>query len=151
MDLGATPIIVTDPSDTNYDFVFYEYLNTTDNKVYMDCIILSISSDGITYYEVFNWCDDFSDDNSNVSYSILSLGIPPHPSDESDNQDISYVSLYGIPPAPKAGILIDVDNNLPGVPAPRGSYRFLAIQAVFAVGGDGVAEIDSIEVIDVAP
>lgn len=138
----GTPITVNGPSDTNYDFVYYERANPVN--IAMDSVILSISSDGTTYYIVFNWGDNIPDNNSNVGIIASNTGT------EDDNQTIQSTDLYGTPPN-QTGILIDVDNA-PSHP-PVGSYGYLAIQAPIAPTNDGNdgADIDSIQVTEVAP
>jgi len=79
LDLGSTPIIVNGPSDTNYDFVYYEWANPVN--VLLDCVILSISSDGTIFFPVFYWGDSTPDNNSNV---------PPPPSTEDDEFQIFF-------------------------------------------------------------
>jgi len=140
LDLGSTPIIVNGPSDTNYDFVYYEWGNGTPPDVFLDCVILSISIDGIAFYPVFYWGDGIPDNNSNVWM------FPP----ENDNQQIPFAALYGTPPL-QSGILVDVDNSSLSNP-PNGSYRYLKIEvpllAPVSDNGDGV-DIDAIEVTEV--
>ncbi|MCC7116936.1 MAG: hypothetical protein IT310_00305 [Anaerolineales bacterium] len=131
------PIIVNGPTDTNYDLVYYE-LQFGFGQIAMDSIILSISSDGSTYYEVFNWGDGTPDTNSNVG-DVAGA--------ENDNQVIPTSELYGTPPN-QTGILIDVDNA-PSAPPP-GSYSYLAIQAP-TPDGDGGLDVDAVDVVDVAP
>ena len=131
--LSSNPIFVYGPTDTNYDFVYYERDTGTD--VDMDQVILSISSDGSTYYVVFNWGDGVADDNSNVGDVAGS---------ENDNQSIPYTELHN-----NTGILVDVDNA-PSNP-PVGTYQWLAIQAPTPSSGNDGADVDSIEVTEVAP
>jgi hypothetical protein len=142
INLGLTPIIVNGPSDTNYDFVYYEFANPVN--ISMDSVIISISSDGTTYYQVFNWGNGIPDDNSNVGPIASSTGT------ENDNQTIQATDLHGSPPN-QTGILVDVDNA-PSNPPP-GSYSYLAIQAPAAPPNDGSdgADIDSIEVAENTP
>ncbi|MBP8048292.1 MAG: hypothetical protein KAY64_06070, partial [Anaerolineales bacterium] len=65
IDLTSTPIEVRNPADGSYDFIFYELFVAPD-RINMDNIILSISMDGINYYEVFNWGDNVPDNNTNI-------------------------------------------------------------------------------------
>ncbi len=140
LDLSANPIIVSNPAEAFYDLVYYERFNTDLSPVgvYMDCVVLSISMDGASYYEVFNWCNtglNSSDTNSNVAVPIDT---------ESDNHIITFVVLYG---PLQSGILIDVDNVPGPLPPPAGTYNFLSIH-VPGIGGDG-ADVDSIQVTEV--
>jgi len=141
LTLSATPIVVIGPSETNYDFVYYER-PVVGGGIDMDSVILSISMDDVTYYVVFNWGDGIPDDNSNVGDVT--------PTTEADNQHINPSELYGSSPQ-DTGILVDVDNA-PSNP-PAGTYQYLAIQAPVAPvnDGDDGADIDSIQVIEVAP
>jgi len=111
INLTANPIIVNGPFDTGYDLVYYE--RDTGVDVDMDRVIISISSDGSTYYVVFDWGDGDPDNNSNVGDVAGS---------ENDNQNIPYTELYN-----NTGILIDVDNA-PSNP-PIATYQWLAVQA----------------------
>ncbi len=143
IDLGGNPIIVTDPSETNYDFVYYEL--PSGSGIQMDSVILSISilNTG-PYYVVFNWGNGTPDNNSNVGDVALNTGT------ENDNQPIDSPidtgELYGTAPQ-DTGILVDVDNA-PSNP-PAGNYQYLAIQAPAAPTGDGDdgADVDSVEVL----
>jgi hypothetical protein len=139
LSLSATPIVVNGPSDTNYDFVYYE--RPAGVGIEMDSVIISISTDNATYYVVFNWGDGTPDNNSNVG-DVAGA--------ENDNQPIDSSQLYGTPPQ-DTGILVDVDNA-PSHP-PVGTYEYLAIQAPLAPVGDGNdgADVDSIQVTEVAP
>jgi hypothetical protein len=142
INLTLSPIIVNGPSDTNYDFVYYELYRPSTDDIAMDSVILSISSDGTTYYVVFNWGDGVADDNSNVGDVTTNTGT------EDDNQSISTTELYGTSPL-QTGILVDVDNA-PSAPPP-GTYQYLAIQAPLAPTTDTTLDVDSVEVIEVAP
>lgn len=139
LDLGSNPIVVFGPSETNYyDLVYYEWGNPVD--VLLDCVILSISSDGTIFHPVFYWGDSTPDNNSNV---------PLPPSTEDDEFLIDSTLLYDTPPY-QTGILVDVDNAPLGTP-PLGSYQYLRIEAPLSCPNDqndGV-DIDAIEVIEV--
>lgn len=137
INLTGSPIIVNGPSDTSYDLVYYELYRPFQNDIAMDSVILSISSDGTTYYVVFNWGDGTPDNNSNVG-DVAGA--------ENDNQSIPVSELYGTPTL-QTGILVDVDNA-PSSPPP-GNYIFLAIQAPIAPtndGNDGV-DVNSVEIL----
>jgi hypothetical protein len=139
INLGGSPIVVTNPSETNYDFVYYEL--PSGSGIQMDSVILSISTDDVVYYVVFNWGNGTPDANSNVGDVAGS---------ENDNQPINSSELHGTSPQ-DTGIAVDVDNA-PSNPPP-GNYQYLAIQAPAAPPGDGNdgADVDSIEVTEVAP
>jgi hypothetical protein len=142
INLGGNPIVVTDPSETNYDFVYYEL--PSGAGIQMDSVILSISTDNTVYYVVFNWGDGTPDNNSNIGDVASSTGT------ENDNQPINSSELHGTAPQ-DTGIAVDVDNA-PSNPPP-GNYQYLAIQAPAAPTGDGNdgADVDSVEVVEVPP
>lgn len=140
--LTAAPIVVNGPSDTNYDFVYYE--QPAGTGIQMDSVIISISMDNTIYYVVFNWGNGTPDNNSNVGDVTTNTGT------ENDNQNIDSSELHGTAPE-DTGILVDVDNA-PSNPPP-GDYWYVAIQAPVAPpadGNDGVA-FDSIEVAENTP
>jgi len=132
LDFGSNPIIVNGPSDKNYDFVYYEWANP--DRVFMDDVILSISSNGIDFYPVFYWGDNIPDNNSNIATST-----------ETGNKEI-FTPLYG---PYNSGILIDVDNSYLKPSPPKGSYQYLKIE-VPSTAIEG-ADIDAVEVIEVSP
>ena len=135
IDLTSTPIEVRNPADGSYDFIFYELFVAPD-RINMDNIILSISMDGINYYEVFNWGDNVPDNNTNIfSYTP-----------ENDNLPILTTILYGINPI-KTGIVVDVDNVASN--PPPGFYIYLAIEVPPGPINDG-AGIDAIQVTEVS-
>ena len=138
--LTASPIIVNGASDTNYDLVYYEQ-QIAGGGIAMDSVILSISSDGTTYYVIFNWGDGTPDNNSNIGDVAASAG------GEVDDEIIPASELHGSPI--QTGVLIDVDNA-PSAPPP-GSYQYLAIQAPLAPVSDSNLDVDSVEVTEVAP
>ena len=157
-----TPIIVTGPTETNYDFVYYERATGSGPTlgIDMDSVILSISKDNINYYVVFNWGNNQTNDNGSINLASLPAkpqdpGAPPGTlctSAECDNQHINANDLYQDPSAPSSpdtGILVDVDNA-PSHPPP-GSYQFLAIQAPASPPNDGNdgADVDSVQVTEV--
>lgn len=144
LTLSATPIVVTNPSETNYDFVYYE--RPAGGGVDMDSVVISISMDDIIYYVVFNWGDNQPDDNSNIDLNNL----PPPPGSctdvECDNQHINGSELHN-----STGILVDVDNA-PSNP-PAGDYWYIAIEAPVAPPNDGNdgADVDSVEIVENTP
>jgi hypothetical protein len=133
INLGSSPIIVNGISDTNYDFVYFE--EPSGIGIQMDRVILSISTDNVIYYVVFNWGDGTPDANSNIGDVAGS---------ENDNQPIPSSELYG-----NSGVLVDVDNASSHPPA--GTYNYLAIQAPSPpASSDGIG-MDSVQVIEVTP
>ena len=156
LNLGSSPVVVTNPSETNYDLIYYE--SGAGGNIQLDHVILGISQSdmslpGDIYYEVFNWGNNKPDTNTNVDTSTL----PPDPTcdgtataPECDNRVIPATDLYPSPPAPppNTGVLIDVDNA-PSAP-PAGSYGFLVIISP-ASGAPDAAQIDAIQVTEVPP
>lgn len=140
INLGSPILVVSTPSDTNADLVYYEQASAPG--VQMDQVIISISMDGSQYYVVFNWGDGIADDNSNVGDVAGS---------EGDNQPINASELYdpdGAGSAPDTGILIDVDNADSN--PPPGSYQYIAIQAPdLPSNTDTDVGFDSVDVVDV--
>lgn len=140
INLGSPILVVSTPSDTNADLVYYEQASAPG--VQMDQVIISISMDGTQYYVVFNWGDGIPGDNSNVDDVAGS---------EGDNQPINASELYdpdGAGSAPDTGILIDVDNADSN--PPPGAYQYIAIQAPdLPSNTDTDVGFDSVDVVDV--
>lgn len=133
-----TPIVVDVVQDGNYDLAIYEFLVAPDNdRIQLDNIIVSISTDGINYFQIFNWWDNVPNNNTSISQHPT-----PAPA-EADNYVIFTPDLYGT--TPKSGILIDLEDA-PSNP-PAGDYYYIAIE-VPTTGSDG-SGIDAIEIIDV--
>jgi hypothetical protein len=140
INLSPSPIMVNGPSDTNYDFVYYE--ESSGPGILMDKVKLSISTNNIIYYMVFNWGDGTPDANSNIG------DVAATTTTENDNQPINSSELYGTTPL-KTGVLVDVDNA-PSHP-PVGSYQYLAIQAPPTPDSTDGIGMDSVQVIEVSP
>lgn len=133
-----TPIVVDVVQDGNYDLAIYEFLVAPDNdRIQLDNIIVSISTDGINYFQIFNWWDNAPNSNTSISQH------PVLPSLEIDNYVIFTPNLYGT--THQSGILIDLEDA-PSNP-PAGDYYFIAIE-VPTTGSDG-SGIDAIEIINV--
>jgi hypothetical protein len=125
-----------------YDFVFYEWWNPDSppaGNVQLDDIMIELSADGDTWYEVFNWGDGYTpamdDYTSVVDQSNDADG-------EVDNEIIPSTLLYGTPPIPPhpTGILIDI--NFLGSP-PNTVYRYVRLSC--PSGGGDAAQVDTIE------
>lgn len=148
MDISINPVVVTNPSETNYDLVYYEATNGTN--VMLDSVILGISQlvDGSIYYEVFNWGDNNRDINTNVDTNTLppDTGCVAPAAPECDNRVIPTTELHPDPGG--TGILIDVDNA-PSAP-PAGRYDYIVIISPNTGNGDA-AQVDAIEVTEVVP
>jgi hypothetical protein len=146
--LTSTPIVVNGPSDTNYDFVYYEQGQAcgmpacpSGTGIQMDSVIISISMDDVIYYVVFNWGDGTPDNNSNVGDVTTNTGT------ENDNQNIDSSELHGTVPQ-DTGVLVDVDNATSN--PPPGDYWYVAVQAPTPDADNGVG-FDSIEIVENTP
>lgn len=136
-------IVVGSVPDGNYDLAFYEYGN--GGVVYLDWIIVGISNDsdgsnGLDYYEVFNWGNGAPDNNSNIG-DVAGT--------EADNQAVPLSELHdpdGSGSAPQTGILIDVDNAASDPPA--NTYNYIVV--ISPIGGSGeAAQVDAIQATEV--
>lgn len=129
--INMSPQAIIADGDGEYDFVYYEVLAPPihPNEIEMDVLMVEISSDGDTWYKVFDWGDGSQDANTNLYangvYTDQCLA-------EIDNCLIPSDRLYNV-----TGIAIDVD---PYVPA--GDYPWIRITAV---AGFDTAEIDAIQ------
>ncbi len=135
VDMASNPIEVKNPPDGFYDFIFYELFVAPD-RINMDNVILSISMDGVNYYEVFNWGDNIPDDNTNISTYTP----------ENDNLPIFITDLFGVNPL-RTGIVVDVDNVSSN--PPPGLYIYLVIEVPPGATNDGTG-IDAIQVQEVS-
>ncbi|NIN68611.1 MAG: hypothetical protein GTO63_28680, partial [Anaerolineae bacterium] len=125
-----------------YDFVFYEWWNpdpAPTGSIRLDLIMIELSENLATWYEVFNWGDGYNspmDDSTNITaFSNDADG-------EVDNEIITPTLLYGTPPNPPnpSGILVDI-NFL--TDPPNAQYRYVRLSC--PVGGGDAAQIDGIE------
>jgi hypothetical protein len=122
---------------SGYDFVFYEFPNP-DNPItggiQLDWVVVEISEDGTTWYEVFDWGDNITDTNTNVA-SYAAGG-------ELDNEFIPSSDLWpgGLPSGTNTGIAIDINIISP---PPGSQYRYVRFSCPTG-GGDG-AQVDAIE------
>lgn len=156
---GVDPAIkVEGPWETNYDLVYYEWVNGTE--VSIDHVILGISQDvtkvGNPYYEVFNWGNNIPDINTSLDTNKLTLfdpaGNPVPAPTERDDQVVPPENLYPNPPITTntdSGVLIDVDNA-PSHPPP-GDYEYVVIITLASKPNHGGANVDAIEVVEVTP
>jgi hypothetical protein len=159
-------ITVSSTPDDNYDLVYYEWNNSS--AVYLDWIIIGISndndySDGMEYYEVFNWGNGTPDTNSNVGVVAIAEG------GEDDDQYVDIADNNEVPPSadtlhdpdydpgpptetngplPQTGILIDVDENVPSNPPP-GTYNFVVVISPPDGGSGTYAQVDAIQATEV--
>jgi uncharacterized repeat protein (TIGR01451 family) len=125
-----TPPIVNDGTGAP-DFVYYEL--DTGTGIALDLVIVELSTDGITWTQVFNWGDDLDDTNTNMSLAIIGDGgFPADP--EYDDRPIDYVDLYN-----NTGITIDIDSL--GL---SGSYPWIRFICP-AIGTDTSCDIDAIQ------
>lgn len=129
---GASKIIIFSPpivanGDAAPDFVYYEVL-ASPTRVDLDWVMIEISPDGVTWYQVFFWGDGLPETNSNVDITVIG-------GTEADNRPFLPTDLYNT-----TGITIDVDTNVP-----PGSYPWMRISS--PAGSTDGANIDSIEVL----
>lgn len=134
-------VTVEQTPDDNYDLVYYEFNN--GGAVFMDWVHIGISNyaDGSEYYEVFNWGNGIPDTNSNIGDVAGS---------ELDDQGVNLSELYDpddAGPAPKTGILIDVDTA-PSTPPP-GTYNFVVILSPLGGNSGTWAQVDAIQTVEV--
>ncbi len=125
------PAITADPAEIGvYDLVFYERL-ATPATVDFDWVQVEISSDGSTWYKVFDWGDGSPDMNTTIGIA----GLCPL---ETDNCTIATGGLYNV-----TGVAIDIDGPL-AVPVPAGNYTW--VQITCPLGDlDGGCDIDAIQ------
>jgi len=130
----------------SWDLIYYEYYVSDIYApapppavpgIWLDCVIIEIG-DGQNWYEVFNWCDNNSDTNTNVAHVLLPPDPPYPPPEEPDERAIPSTVLYGTLPL-KTGVAIDLD--IAGIPA--GSYPYLRITAPVD-NNDNQLEIDAL-------
>ncbi|MCP4142604.1 MAG: DUF11 domain-containing protein [Chloroflexi bacterium] len=122
-----TPIIAN--GDGTPDFVYNEHLRPSGDRIHMDVVIIEISTDGVSWYQVFNWGNGIADANTNVDINIIG-GL------ENDNRTILSADLYGL-----AGITVDIDPLVP-----LGSYTWVRISDP-GTGVDSGLFFDSIEIL----
>ena len=134
-----TPAIVANGDVGTPDLVYYEILAglLPTPHIDLDWVRIEISSDGVTWYQVFFWYDPSPPDTNtnvdlglpNISASCMATGVPA----EDDNCSISSADLYN-----GTGITIDVD---PFVPA--GNYSWIRISS--PAGAMDGANVDAIQ------
>jgi hypothetical protein len=117
------------------DLVYYERYAPPlpSDHVDLDAVQILISSDGVTWHQVFYWGGGGDDTNTNVDVPIDACIT------EVDNCSILDTSLYNF-----TGIAIDIDSL--GL---SGSYPWIRITSPGAAGGDtdGGCDIDAIEIL----
>ncbi|HAV76977.1 MAG TPA: hypothetical protein DCX53_06440 [Anaerolineae bacterium] len=126
--------------DTNPDLVFYEYEVPATGNVYLDLVIIRISSDGTNWFDIFNWGDQLRDMNTNMDFTFLPppTNVPLPPPEEQDERDIPTSLFY---PYPGWGVAIDIDAIVP-----PGTYSWIQFYAP-PDGNDNKTEIDAIEIL----
>lgn len=121
------------------DFVFYEWWNPSAEGVFMDYVVIELSEDGSTWYQVFNWGDGYNYPMDEFA------GIITFSSDddgEVNNELIPSALLYGISPTPPhpSGILIDIGF----LGRPTGvAYRYIRISCPYEAGDP--VQVDAVE------
>ena len=110
-----TPMNVDgNPDPTDFELVYYERESPPPDVGYMalDRVRIEVSSDGITWYEVFYWGDGVIDVNTNIGQA----GYGGPPGGEPNDQPIPLTSppLYrSTPDGIASGIAIDLDAVVP--------------------------------------
>ena len=139
-DNGSVTFYLSQPivanGDAAADFVFYEV--AVGAEILIDHLVIEISQDGVTWYQVFFWGDAVIDSNTNVSRSLapINAACPI----ETDNCTIPLTELYN-----NTGITVDVDNSPYGA-VPLGNYNYIRFTEPGLGSTDG-AHVDSIEII----
>jgi len=128
-----SPAIIADSDNGTPDLVYYEKL-AAPTHVDLDWVQVEISSDGVTWYQVFYWGAPPSDTNTNVDLNLVGdlcqvAGIPT----ETDNCSIPIGRLYN-----STGITIDVDGLVP-----PGNYPWIRISS--PPGSLNGADVDAIQ------
>jgi len=128
-----SPAIIANGDLGTPDFVYYEKL-AAPTHIDLDWVRIEISSDGITWYQVFFWGGPPSDTNTNVDLSLVGDvcqvgGIPT----ETDNCSIPIGRLYN-----STGITIDIDGIVP-----PGSYPWMRISS--PAGSANGSDVDAIQ------
>ncbi len=151
IDLGTSPISVTDPADTDYELIYFEARGISDtgvpltppDMIFLDLVTIEIAEDPAgPWYPVFIWGDNIADTNTNLMRSSPTY---PDTGEASDNAIIQTPPLVG-PPGQEFGVAIDVDNSPTGGPIPAGNYRYIRLFSPLAGENDG-PEIDALEVL----
>ncbi len=126
-----SPAITADGNTADYELVFYEHFN--GGSIYIDWVIFEVSTDGVTWFTIFNFGDGIDDTNTALFPTYAGSGEP-------DNYGVPAIPpLYGSPW--QTGVLIDVDALVP-----PGTYPFLRVTSVGGGTGED-AEIDALEVL----
>jgi uncharacterized repeat protein (TIGR01451 family) len=128
------PAIIADGDAGIPDFVYYEIL-AAPTYVDVDWVRIEISSDGITWYQVFYWHNPSAPDtNTNMDLSLVGdicqvASVPT----ETDNCSVPIGRLYN-----STGITVDIDGIVP-----LGSYSWMRISS--PAGSANGANIDAIQ------
>ncbi|MCB9076343.1 MAG: tandem-95 repeat protein [Anaerolineaceae bacterium] len=124
-DFGAGTGIINGPS---YDFVLYEKENPPGVGIQLDFMTVAVSTDGSTWYTVFNW-----DGNPG---GVSGSNVDSYANDgEQDDEPIPLGDLYL---SNTTGVAIDI-----GPWAPSGyAYRFIRFTHP---GGPNPVEVDAVE------
>jgi hypothetical protein len=131
----SQPIIAN--GDPAADFVYYELAVGPD--IFLDQLIIEISQDNVTWYQVFFWGNVIPDTNTNVD-NVNLLNISAACPTEVDNCQIATTNLYN-----NSGITVDVDNSPLSV-VPSGNYYWIRFTEPGLTPGDG-AHVDAIQIL----
>ena len=136
MTLMLSPAMVADGDIGTPDFVYFERL-ATPTYIEMDWVQVEISSDGVTWYQVFYWGDPGGLPDTNTNLDVQNL-IPDLCPTEIDNCHIPPARLYssaGI----STGITVDIDPIVP-----PGNYPWIRITSPISPDNDS-SEVDAIQ------
>jgi hypothetical protein len=144
--VSGTISITVDGVNPDFDLVYYERERAPqkDGFIALDMVQVQVSTDTVTWHEVFNWGNAITDTNTNLGQAGYGPWTPPNAGVEQNDQPpmpMSTPPLYGPPAGIISGIAIDVDHYPSGASLPVGVYRYVRL-----IGG-GSAEVDSIEVL----
>jgi hypothetical protein len=140
--LGTTPITVTGVPEPAFDLVYYERESPPPplGVIALDMVQVEVSTDTVTWYEVFYWGNAITDTNTNIGQA----GYGPPEENNDEFIPMSVPPLYGPPAGLITGIAIDVDSP-PAGQIPAGTYRYVRLTATTPASQN--TEVDSLEVL----
>lgn len=134
------PFEVMVSGHNGWDLVYYEL--AYESGIRLDSVVIEIS-DGLNWYTIFNWGNNFADINTNMDFNFLpDPGREPYPPpEEPDERYVPAASLYASPTGAWTGIAIDLDGTVPNK-----TYHYIRF---YAPPGDtdGQMEIDALVIL----
>ncbi len=120
-----------------YDMIYYEWPNPNigggERGIYLDYVTILLSTDGITWYTVFEWDGDDPGDVAGTNIDSYATDGEPYPG-EVGNEPIPWIDLYPGPPSVphNSGIAVDIGVAAQAVqppqePLPPGPFRWVRI------------------------